>query len=447
MSSAIETQRPLPEATTQRFRIASSSTWSNAWKVSLAAGAVGVIGSVVGAFLDPERFAFSYLFAFMVCLTLALGSLFFVMIQHLTVANWSVVVRRLAEFVLAGMPTIVFLSIPLLLNVDHLYEWAHTEHHEHAEMLEMVEQSDVIDVTKEGADDAHAAGGSSHSEAEEALHHRLMEHKAVYLNKPFFYVRAAVYLIVWVLLASLYVRWSTSQDATGDPRLTKKMRSRSPLGLALFGLTLTFAAFDWLMSLEPAWYSTIFGVVLFAGAAMAIHALLILLALGLKATGDLDHSVNKEHFHDLGKMMFGFNCFWAYVSVSQYLLIYYAGIPEEATYYHHRWQDGSWQAVSIVLVVGHFALPFVLLMSRVVKRRLAWLGVGAAWMLVMHLVDLYWLVMPYASDAVSVHWLDVTCLMTTLGLYFSLVFRKMLGVPLVPVRDPRLARSLRFHNA
>ncbi len=215
------------------------------------------------------------------------------------------------------------------------------------------------------------------------------------------------------------------------------------MGTILFALTLTFAGFDWIMSLMPGWYSTIFGVYVFAGCAVSAYALITLIALGLHARGHFGDAVNVEHFHDIGKLLFGFICFWAYVGFAQWMLIWYAGIPEEATFFHLRWHSEGWKAVSILLMVGHFALPFFFLISRVPKRRLAMLGFGAAWMLVMHLVDVYWLVLPNADAGVfAPHWMDAACLLAIGGAFFAVVFWQMQRHPLIPVGDPRLLRSV-----
>ena len=292
-------------------------------------------------------------------------------------------------------------------------------------------------------------GHEGHSPAEVDAHHRLIAHKAPYLNKPFFIARAFLYFAVWIGLAWFYFRRSTAQDESGATEYTVQMQKWAPLAMSLFGLTLTFAAFDWLMSLEPSWYSTIFGVYIFAGSAVAIHAFLSLSAMALRrGNGPLAKAVSVEHFHDLGKLLFGFNCFWAYIGVSQYLLIWYAGIPEEATYYHRRWVDGGWKALSILLVVGHFILPFFFLMSRIVKRRLPLYAFGVSWLLLMHILDIYWFVMPYANDGhFTLHWFDLAAFFGVAGTFFAFVLFQARRFPLVAQGDPRLPRSLSFVNA
>jgi hypothetical protein len=280
--------------------------------------------------------------------------------------------------------------------------------------------------------------------AEEALHHELMEHKAGWLNVPFWAARGIGYIAIWLLIGLAYFRWSTAQDRSKDHALTRKMQWWAPLSTVVLGLTLTFAAFDWVMSLVPVWYSTIYGVYVFAGSAVAIFAAVIVVALSLRQHGHLGNAVHVEHFHDLGKLLFGFTCFWAYAGFSQWMLIWYAAIPEELIYYHSRWDEGGWKTVSMLLILGHFAAPFFFLISRVPKRKLAMLGFGASWMLFIHVVDMYWFVMPHAPGPFSPHWMDLACLLGVGGAFLAVVFFVMRKFPLIPVGDPRLSRSVHF---
>jgi hypothetical protein len=225
------------------------------------------------------------------------------------------------------------------------------------------------------------------------------------------------------------------------------MASFAPVATILFGLTLTFAAFDWVMSLEPTWYSTIYGVTVFASGAVSIHAFIIVVTLSLKRAGFLGETVNTEHYHDLGKLMFGFIVFWAYVCFSQMMLIWYAGIPEEAIYYHHRWNNGGWATYSLLLLAGHFIFPFLLIINRKMKRS-ATLGFAAAWMLAMTVVNAYWYVLPvFEPGTLSFHFLDVACLFAVGGTFLTVVTWAMQRYPLIPLGDPRLPRALHFENA
>ncbi|MFW5876038.1 MAG: hypothetical protein ACOCXM_04825 [Myxococcota bacterium] len=448
-------------AESKAYRLGGGGVWDNAWKVMAVIAAVGIVGASVGALSDPDRFPFSYLFAFSVAMTLGLGGLFFVLVTFVTSAGWGVTVRRTAEFVTAGIPVLALLVLPVLASYQSLYEWSHVSHDDHgAQDANGAEHGDnAVDEllgtpSAHAQAEAHGKGGASedakpaHTPMEEQLHHDLLAYKTdTWLKTAFWFVRSIAYVAIWIFLAMVYFRWSTKQDETKDPGLTVKMQKLAPVGIILFGLTLTFAGVDWIMSMEPTWYSTIYGVYLFAGSAMAILALLIVVTLSMHEAGLLGDAVNVEHYHDLGKLMFGFVCFWAYVAFSQWMLIWYASIPEETTYYHRRWDSDGWQALSMFLILGHFVAPFLYLISRVPKRKLGMLKAGAAWLLFMHVVDMYWFVMPYAPGAgFSLHWLDVACLFAVVGVFLSVVFFVMRKYPLVPVGDPRFARALHHHQ-
>jgi len=294
------------------------------------------------------------------------------------------------------------------------------------------------------ADEAAHEEEHAHTPQETALHHEVIAQKTGYLNTKGWVARGIGYLILWSLIALAYFGWSRRQDEDHDPKHTLRMQSLAAPSLILFAGGLTFAAFDWLMSLEAAWFSTIFGVIIFAGSAVSILALTILIGLSLYKRGLVGDAINPEHFHDLGKLMFGFVCFWTYVSFSQWMLIWYAGIPEEATWYHRRW-EGGWQFVAYLLIFGHFVAPFVLLISRVQKRALRWLQVMCFWVILMHIVDIYWFVLPQAGGF-HVQMADVGALMFVGGVFFTYVFWQLGRVPLLPVGDPRLQRSLHHHQ-
>ncbi|MFH1466300.1 MAG: quinol:cytochrome C oxidoreductase [Pseudomonadota bacterium] len=378
-------------------------------RLLIGGGLVGVLGLVAGVLLaaDAQALLAAWLLNSFFVLSLVLGGLVFVLIQHLTRAGWSVVVRRLAEGLAMGAPLAALLILPLLFGLGHLYPWA---------------------------DPARVA--------EEPL----VQAKLGYLNAPFFTARVVGYLAIWTGLGWFLFRRSVRQDADGDPRHTLTLQTWSAPGVVLFTLTTTFAGFDLLMSLEPAWYSTIFGVYVFAGALVAALATMILMIRGLQATGRLRLAITPEHLHDLGKLLFGFTIFWAYIAFSQYMLYWYANLPEETVFYRTR-MAGGWEWVGLALLVGHFALPLLLLISRHPKRRPILLALGAAWLLGMHWVDLLWLVGP----AVHPEALQVTAPEVALGVgmsgllvaWLALVLRR---VALVPVRDPRLPESLTFEN-
>jgi hypothetical protein len=461
------------------YRIPPDSPWANAWKLTAVIGVVGLATALFGMTTDPGRFAFSWLFAFMTFLAVGLGGLFFVLGQHLTGAGWGVTSRRTAEMMLSGLPVFAILFIPIALNLDHLYPWMHMEMHHEAAAEEHADRSalafggdaraqDVprlhdMNPVEQAAfehEEGHAAGhGGEHAHTpQHAEHEHIVSQKLGWFHlggkAVFFLIRAAIYFIAWILLAYAFVGWSTRQDKEKGIALTKKAQKLAPAATFVFGFTLTFAAFDWMMSLEPSWYSTIFGVQYFAVSAVIGHVTVILVTLGIRRAGLIGEAVNVEHYHDLGKLLFGFVVFWAYISFSQFMLIWYAGIPEEATYYHLRWWGGGgFKTVSVLLILAGFGVPFFLLISRNTKRRLAILTFACIWLCVMHVVQVYWLIMPYAAQtgltqtSMSVHWMDVAALLAVGGIYLSVVLWQMTRFPLVPMGDPRLARALKFENA
>jgi hypothetical protein len=377
----------------------------------LAAGVVGILGWVATVVLglgDPSRFYHSYLVAFAFTLSLALGGLFFVLLQFLTRAGWSVVVRRLSEHVMGTLGLFVLFFIPIALGVHDLYHWSH---------------SDAV------ATDA------------------LLAHKEAYLNPGGFYVRAAIFLLSWTFLGWWFRRQSMGQDASGEVAITGRLQTLSAPAMIWFGVSMTLATVDWIMSLDPHWYSTIFGVYYFAGSVVGILALLLVIVVYLQAQGALARSVTAEHYHDLGKLLFGFTAFWAYIAFSQFMLIWYGNIPEETLWYAHRWEHG-WQHLSVILALGHFVVPFFFLLPRAMKRRRALILIASCWMLLMHYLDLYWLVMPSfrPEQGLHPHLLDLTTLLAVGGVFAGVLGHLMRRSSLVPVRDPRLAESLAFEN-
>jgi hypothetical protein len=318
-----------------------------------------------------------------------------------------VVLRRLAETLALTLVPLGLLAAVVVAGRHELYEWTH---------------ADAV------ADDP------------------LLQHKQAYLNTSFFVARLAFYFVVWCTLAVSFALLSARQDRSQDPATTVQLERAAAPGMIFFAMTLTFAAFDLLMSLYPHWYSTIYGVYFFAGSALGTFALLALLVALLQRGGRLVHAVSVEHFHDLGKLIFAFVVFWAYIAFSQYMLIWIAAIPEETEWYLVR-QEGPWRALSLFLLAGHFFLPFLFLISRHTKRRKGVLLIAAAWLLGMHWFDLYWLVMPESSrHAPPFHALDLSCLLAVGGIFFAVVFWRLGRVSLVPTGDPRLAESLRLEH-
>jgi hypothetical protein len=345
--------------------------------------------------------------SFMFFLSLALGGLFFVLIQYASQGSWGIVVRRIGETVFTTLPVMAALFIPILLGLHDLYEWSHAE---------AVQQDP------------------------------LLQWKSPYLNVPFFLARAALYFVVWSFIAVMYYRGSRSQDMTGDQAVSFRLRRLAGPSLIVLALTQTFASIDWIMSLTPHWYSTIFGLYFFAGSFVGFIALLSVLAVAMRSAGLLDTVISAEHLHDIGKFLFAFTAFWAYIGFSQFFLMWYGNMPEETIWYKVR-TEGSWRYVSLLLVGGHFIAPFFYLMGRDVKRNGATLALGGVWLLAMHFVDLYWQVMPTLHpQGLRPSVLDVAAFLTVGGCFVAAAGWLMRRHALVPVRDPRLEESLAFEN-
>jgi hypothetical protein len=462
------------EANNKDYRVGNDSFWKSAWVTPLVLAAVGGLLAVFTA--APDRLGYAYLFALFTTVTFMLGGLFLVLIQYLTAAHWGVSSRRIAEVIMSGAPVVALLALPFIAGVAlgkvGIYdEWqsaaAHgaraAEHDDSDAEPGSEKKSEEHGLLQLGAMVAHAqdrgdgpAGPEGHGDdtaqepehahtpQETGLHHEILTQKTPYLNTRGWVTRAILYLVIWSLMALAYFGWSRRQDEDRDPKHTVRMQSLAAPSLLVFAGTLTFAGFDWLMSLETAWFSTIFGVIIFAGSAVCILATTILVGLSFYKRGLTGDAINHEHFHDLGKLLFGFVCFWTYVSFSQWMLIWYAGIPEEATWYHRRWESG-WQFVAYLLIFGHFVAPFLLLISRVQKRALGWLRVMCFWVIFMHIVDIYWFVLPQAGGF-SVSPADVGALLFVGGVFFAYVFWQLGRIPLVPVGDPRLPKSLHHHQ-
>ncbi len=399
--------------------------------VALGGGGVAALAAGLGLALGredgPTMFSASYLVSFCFFLSISLGALFFVALQHVVRAGWSVAVRRLAEILAANIALMAVLFLPILVplvaghtgmskRID-LYEWS----------APPIADSLIVD-------------------EDQRAEQELLRKKAPYLNVPFFAGRAIVYFAVWILAAAFFLSRSTQQDESADPELTRRMQRWSAPVLVLFGLTITFASFDWLMSLEPTWFSTIYGLYFFSGSVVAFFAALILLAAGIQRSGRLTESITTDHYHELGKLLLGFIIFWGYMAFSQYMLIWYANIPEETVWYLDR-QTGPWACVSIALLFGHLLIPFFGLLSREVKRRKILLGAWAVWILVFHWIDLYWLVMPtFAPEHLPLGLTDLCCMVGIGSLFLAGVLRTAESRALVAVGDPRLCESAAFEN-
>ncbi|MGA3121490.1 MAG: hypothetical protein ABSF69_12045 [Polyangiaceae bacterium] len=434
------------------YRIPTKSRWTGAWRIAAAVGATGFGIAAYGYRADPDRFPFAYLFGFFVALSIALGSLFFVLVLYVTKASWGISVRRVAELFMRPMAIFAVLIIPLILTLGHLFPWAGAKQVESVSSAErsdpLAEARGIAEREPYGLRDLPLPNAGRLVRAEQQAEAHIVDHKRAYLDRRFFLGRLVAYLVIWTWLAYKYFNWSTDQDTTKALANTAAAQRFTPLGLILFAFTLTFFAFDWLLSLDATWYSTIFGVQVFAQCALVQMAALIVMTLLLRRSGLLGDTVNVEHYHDMGKLLFGWVVFWSYVSFAQFFLTWYANIPDEISWFHKRWDDngGTWMWVSVVIVVLHFFVPFWFLLSRNTKRRLPLLAAGATCMLLMHVVEVYWIIMPNLGP-LDPSLLDLGCLLGVVGVYLAAVLRGMEDYALVPVGDPRLVRALEFENA
>lgn len=434
-----------------------------------------------------QRLAFSYLVGFAFVLSLVLGAMVFVLIQYVTRAGWSVVVRRPAEALAASVPVLAVLLAPIvvfiLLGQGVPYLWAQNfDGAHHGAGHAAVEQSPGVQVVAVANADEQS-GGAGQGEAawprrkpvytaEKSVHADLaevsfadeqaqiahaVEAKGWWLTPGAFIGRWVIYLLVWSGVGLWCWRLSTRQDQTGDDQLTLRMQSLSAPLLLAVALTLTLAAFDLVMSLDPRWYSTIFGVYYFAGGFLGAIAALILILMGLQRMG-LVPDVTTEHYHDLGKLLFAFTFFWGYIAFSQYMLYWYGNLANETFWFDlHGFTTVTgrmtqWTGVGVLLLFGHLLVPFVALLPRWAKRRRPVLAFWALWLLLMHLVDVYWLVMPHfdayqTMRGVADGLIDIGCVVGVTGIFLGAAVRLAAGHSLVPAHDPRLAESLAFHNA
>lgn len=394
-------------------------------KLPMIAGGVGGLCTLFTIAMmatgeHQDRAAFAYLFAFLTVLSIALGSLAFVLIQHVTRAGWSAVVRRVAETSAATLPLFALLFIPIVvLGFHHLYPWSH--------------ETDKVLEAKRWWLGANEGNGS--------------------MTK--FIVRAVIFLGIWSLLGTFLWRTSTKQDTITDAgardNITFKLWTWSAGGVFLYALSQSFAAVDWEMSLLPHWYSTMYGVYYFAGSMVGFYSFLALTVMALQKGGMLKKAVTTEHFHDIGKFMFGHTVFWAYITFCQFMLIWYANIPEETEFFMMR-MEGGWLNVSLAMPVIHFFLPFFLLLSRHVKRNRTGLAVAAVWLLSVHVLDLYWNVLPNYHEHGAHHpvlapaLVDVTAFVGIAGLFLAVFSFLLKRNAVVAIGDPRLDESLVHEN-
>jgi hypothetical protein len=378
-----------------------------------AAALIGLGGTVVRALVgtDGPRVAlFAYLTSFAYWLGLSLAALLLLMIFHASHAKWPVVVRRPLEAMAASVIVFPILFVPIAIWLPQLYEWA---------------------MPREGF-------------SVEVQH--LFAHRRVYLNVPFFLGRAAFYFLSWIVVSWSLFRWSRKQDSTGDVELTLKSWRLGAGALPLVGLTLTFAAFDWLMTLSTEWQSSVWGVYYFAGSMVALFGLHIIVVLLLGRTPAMAGALRPAHWLSLGKFLLAFVCFWAYIAYSQYMLTWIANLPDAEPYLLHR-QTGGWQYIFYALIIGHFVVPFLILLSRWIKLHPTALATMGLWILFIHFVDLYAVVMPQVHPHQPLFdWANVASFVGVGGVAVVVAVLLMRGGPAVPVRDPYLADSLAYEK-
>jgi hypothetical protein len=375
-----------------------------AFGVALVAG----LAVAYGFTQDRRVFFQSWLLGYLYWIALPLGSLALVMLHHMTGGSWGFAIRRLLENAMRTLPLFALLFVPIALGIHDLYEWSH---------------ADVV------ANDP------------------VLQHKSAYLNSTGFLVRAAVYFVVWSFLAWRLLKLSERHDRVGGTKLVHKMRVVAGPGIALYGIAMTFAAIDWGMSLEPHWFSTIYGVMFLVGQVLTTLAFAVATSAWISRREPFTRWLKPDHYHDLGKLMFAFVLLWAYVAFSQFLIIWSANVGEETPWYLKR-IAGGWDKVALFVIVFHFALPFLVLLSRAVKRNAALLASIAVFLLVLRLVDLFWLIVPAFAHGeptaahLEFHWMYVATPVAIGGLWLGVFVQQLKGRPLISLHDAQLERAL-----
>jgi hypothetical protein len=366
-------------------------------RIALIVGIVFTLLLLVGFFVDRNQFFHSYVFAFSFWAGISIGSLALLMLQHLTGGGWGFVIRRVLEASTRTLPLILLLFVPIVLGAHSIYLWTHQE---------------------------------------ELEKHPVLLEKAKYLNLSFFTVRSAIYFGIWLVLAYFLNRWSLLQDRTADRQYLKRMRVLSGPGMVLLIFTVTFASIDWFMSLDPEWSSTIYGFIYVAAWALSGLAFTIAVMAALSKQAPMDDVVGQYHFHDLGKLLLALVMLWTYFAFSQFLIIWSGNLPEEIRWYHPR-IHGAWGAIALMVVVLHFAFPFLFLLSRSFKRDAGKLVIVAVLILVMRLLDFYWMITPnFTGEHFHFSWMDLVAPIGMGGLWLGLFARELTRRALVPINDP-----------
>ena len=366
-------------------------------KRALIVGVAGLGFAAIGLFVSPSQFFRSYLWAFLFWFGIAMGCLPLLMLYHLVGGAWGFTIRRIIESGTRTLPVLAILFVPILFGIPYLYEWSHPDKVAQAEVLRL---------------------------------------KQPYLNRPFWIVRAIFYFAVWLFYAYRLNRMSRVQDEAADPMLPKRLQRISGPGLAVYGLTITFASFDWAMSLEPQWYSTIYGMLWIVSQALSGLAFAVAIVALLSDTAPIARLSLPDSLHDLGNLLLAFVMLWAYLSFSQLLIIWSGNLPEEIHWYLSRLRNG-WEWVAAALILFHFFVPFFLLLARFKKRHVRWIATIALLILIMRVVDTYWIITPaFYGDRLTLHWLDLFALIGIGGIWLAVYARALTLMPLLPLHDP-----------
>lgn len=391
------------ELTYQRKDLPSSIS-----KIGMTLLVVGIVLGVAAFFVDHTRAVYNYLIVFTFMISIGVGALFLIALEYIVGADWSVPIRRVVEFFAAIIPLLALLVIPLLLNVGELFHWSHPE-----------------------------------AIAED----KILNAKAPYLNVSFFIIRVFVLIGLWSLFYFFFIRNSKKQDSSKDQKLTTINIRLSAIFIPIFAFTITISAIDWLMSIEPHWFSTIIGVYFFAGTVIAALAAVTLATVLLKENGYLHPAMTNDHLYSLGALLFAFVNFWGYIAFSQYMLIWYADLPEETFWFMQKW-EGSWAIFSVGLIIIKFLVPYIVLVSQPSKMDPKKLKFISVWLLFAHLYDLFWFVMPEMeelSGGYSFSWIDLVFPIAAVGLIILVFNMKAKKENLIPIGDPKLQRGLDFH--
>jgi hypothetical protein len=378
-------------------------------RAGLFAGGVAALMAVYGLTKSPTEFYHAYIFSYMLVLGLTVGSLGLLMLQHLTGGIWGIVIRRPLEAASRNLFLMAILFIPIVMGMKYLYSGSGSE-------------TGWLNAPKEG---------------EQAL----TSWQQGYLTSSGFLTRAVIYFVIWIVLMVVFNNWSKQQDQSNGEGLKQRMKGLAAPGVILYILAMTFAAIDWVMSLSPRWASTIYGFLFVAGQAIAAMALMIAVIVVLAGSEPFKEIISKRHLHDLAKLLFAFNMLWAYFAFSQLLIIWSGNQPEEITFYRSR-LNGQWGVVAVIVLLFSFAIPFLLLLSRDVKRTASVVSKIAVWMIFMRLVDLYWMTRPEFTSRAVPTWLDIVVPVALIGLWLGFFAMNLKQRPLLPVGDPNLSEAL-----